>query len=111
MAEIDRTDLMLERFRVRWEHRTIKKLRKTRNLERGFDSIKTEHALEILKTIQGDMRDMKHELASQSLRIAALEDHFRGTLNTLYSIQADVSVLKERVDRIELRMGLKDTEH
>jgi hypothetical protein len=67
--------------------------------------------LEILKTIQVDMREMKHELASQSLRIAALEDHFRGTLSTLYSIQADVARLKDRVDKIETRLGLKDTEH
>jgi len=67
--------------------------------------------LEILKTIQADMREMKHELASQSPRIAALEDHFRGTLSTLYSIQADVARLKDRVDKIETRLGLKDTEH
>ena len=46
-----------------------------------------------------------------TLRIAALEDHFRGTLSTLYGIQADVSRLKDRADRIEHRLGLKDTEH
>jgi hypothetical protein len=67
--------------------------------------------LEILKTIQADIRDIKHEMTSQSLRIASLEDHFRGTLSTLYGIQADVSRLKDRVDRIEHRLGLKDTEH
>lgn len=67
--------------------------------------------LEILKGIQSDVSDIKHELSSQSLRIAALEDHFRGTLMTLYGIQADVARLKDRVDRIEARLGLKDTEH
>jgi hypothetical protein len=72
---------------------------------------RTDLMLEILKTIQADMREMKHELASQSLRIAALEDRFRGTLSTLYGIQADVTRLKDRVDLIEKRLGLKDTEH
>ena len=72
---------------------------------------RTDLMLEILKSIQSDVSDMKHELSSQSLRIAALEDHFRGTLSTLYGIQADVARLKDRVDRIEHRLGLKDTEH
>ena len=72
---------------------------------------RTDLMLEILKTIQADMREIKHELSSQSLRIAALEDHFRGTLSTLYGIQADVTRLKDRVDLIEKRLGLKDTEH
>jgi septal ring factor EnvC (AmiA/AmiB activator) len=72
---------------------------------------RTDLVIEILKSIQADIREIKHEVSSQSLRIAALEDHFRGTLSTLYSIQADVSRLKDRVDRIEQRLGLKDTEH
>jgi hypothetical protein len=67
--------------------------------------------LEILKRIQSDVSDIKHEVASQSLRIASLEDHFRGTLSTLYGIQADVSRLKDRVDRIDQRLGLRETEH
>jgi hypothetical protein len=75
------------------------------------DDKRTDLMLEILKNIQADVRDIKHELTSQSLRIAALEDHFRGTLSTLHGIQADVARLKDRVDRIEQRLGLKDTEH
>ncbi len=73
--------------------------------------ISNEMIYEVLKAIQADIASIKHEQSSQSLRIAALEDHFRGTLSTLYSIQADVSRLKDRVDRIEERLGLKDTEH
>jgi hypothetical protein len=72
---------------------------------------RTDLMLEILKGIQSDVSSIKHEVTSQSLRIAALEDHFRGTLSTLYGIQADVARLKDRVDRIEQRLGLKDTEH
>jgi septal ring factor EnvC (AmiA/AmiB activator) len=67
--------------------------------------------LEILKSIQQDIGEIKHELSSVGTRVAALEDHFRGTLTTLYGIQADVSRLKDRVDRIEHRLGLRDTEH
>jgi predicted nuclease with TOPRIM domain len=67
--------------------------------------------LEILKNIQADIHDIKHEVSSVNTRVSALEDHFRGTLTTLYGIQADVSRLKDRVDRIEQRLGLRDTEH
>ena len=67
--------------------------------------------LQILRKMQGDFGEMKHELSVQSMRISSLEDHFRGTLTTLYSIQADVAHLKVRVDRIEERIGLRDTEH
>lgn len=67
--------------------------------------------LEILKGIQTDVSEMKREQASQGMRLSALEDHFRGTLTSLYGIQADVAHLKLRVDRIEERLGLRDTEH
>ena len=67
--------------------------------------------LEILKGIQADVGDIKREQVSQGMRLSALEDHFRGTLTTLYGIQGDVAHLKLRVDRIEERLGLRDTEH
>ena len=67
--------------------------------------------LEILKNIQADIRDMKNDLSSLTMRVSSLEDHFRGTLTTLYGIQGDVAHLKGRVDRIEQRLGLRDTEH
>ena len=67
--------------------------------------------LEILKGIQADIREIKRDIGSLNMRVSSLEDHFRGTLTTLYSIQSDVAHLKGRVDRIEHRLGLKDTEH
>lgn len=67
--------------------------------------------LEILKTIQTDIGDIKHNIGSLESRVSSLEDHFRGTLTTLYGIRADVAHLKGRVDRIEQRLGLRDTEH
>ena len=67
--------------------------------------------LEILKKMQGDVGDIKREISSLNMRVSSLEDHFRGTLTTLYGIQSDVAHLKVRVDRIEERLGLRDTEH
>ena len=67
--------------------------------------------LEILRRVQADIADIKRELTSQSMRIGSLEDHFRGTLSTLYGIQSDVAHLKVRVDRIEQRLGLNESEH
>ena len=72
---------------------------------------RTDLMLEILNRIHTDIPDVKHEIGSLNLRVAALEDHFRGTAMTLYGIQADVAYLKTRVDHIEQRLGLRDTEH
>ena len=67
--------------------------------------------LEILKNIQGDVAAVKREQTSQGLRLSSIEDHMRGTMTSLYGIQGDVADLKVRVDRIEKRLGLTDTEH
>ena len=67
--------------------------------------------LEILKGLQTDVVAIKRELASQGIRMLALEDHIRGLVNTIHGIQTDVADLKIRVDRIERRLGLTDTEH
>jgi predicted nucleic acid-binding Zn-ribbon protein len=67
--------------------------------------------LEILKNIQADVAAIKKEQTSQGIRLLALEDHVRGLVGTIYGIQSDVADLKMRVDRIEKRLGLADTEH
>ena len=67
--------------------------------------------LEILKSLQFDVAAIKRELVSQGIRLLALEDHIRGLVTTIYGIQTDVADLKTRVDRIERRLGLTDTEH
>ncbi|WP_375398268.1 hypothetical protein [uncultured Sphingomonas sp.] len=67
--------------------------------------------LEILKTIQADVTAIKREITSQGIRIHAIEDHVRGLVTTMFGIQGDVADLKVRVDRIDRRLGLTDTEH
>ena len=67
--------------------------------------------IELLRNIQGDVAAIKREQTSQSLRLSSIEDHMRGTMTSLYGIQSDVGDLKVRVDRIEKRLGLADTEH
>jgi ubiquinone biosynthesis protein UbiJ len=75
------------------------------------DDKRTDLMLEILKSIQTDVGEIRRDIGSLNMRVSSLEDHFRGTLTTLYGIQADVAHLKVRVDRIEQRLGLRDTEH
>ena len=70
-----------------------------------------ELMLEILKSIQSDVATIKREVTSVGMRVSALENHFRGTLTTLDGIQADVSHMNGRVDRIEHRLGLTEIEH
>ncbi len=72
---------------------------------------RTDLMLEILKQMQADMAGLRREQTSQGMRLAAIEEHLRGNLTSLHGIQSDVSDLKMRVDRIERRLGLRDTEH
>ncbi|MDO6412929.1 hypothetical protein Q4F19_00895 [Sphingomonas sp. BIUV-7] len=67
--------------------------------------------LEILKGIQADVGSIKREQTSQSIRIASIEEHMRGIMTSIYGMQSDIADLKVRVDRIEQRLGLRDTEH
>jgi hypothetical protein len=67
--------------------------------------------LEILKGIQADVGSIKREQSSQGIRIASIEEHMRGVMTSIYGMQSDIADLKVRVDRIEQRLGLRDTEH
>ncbi|WP_156679224.1 hypothetical protein [Sphingomonas profundi] len=74
--------------------------------------------LEILKKIQSDISLMRREQTSLSTRMLAMEDHQRGMITSLHGlmtslhgVEVDVAHLKDRVDRIERRLGLTDTEH
>lgn len=67
--------------------------------------------LEILKGIQSDVSGIKRELTSQGVRLSAIEDHQRGIMTSIFGMQSDIGDLKMRVDRIEKRLGLTDTEH
>ena len=72
---------------------------------------RSQMMFDILLGIQSGIGQIKRELSSLRLRVSALEDHLRGTLTTLYGIQADTGHLKVRVDRIERRLGLSEAEH
>lgn len=67
--------------------------------------------LEILKGLQGDISAIRREQTSQGMRLSSIEDHLRGMMTSIYATQTDISDVKNRVDRIERRLGLTDTEH
>jgi hypothetical protein len=72
---------------------------------------RSQMMFDILLGLQKDLGQIKREQASQGIRLAAIEDHMRGNLTSLYGIQSDVADLKLRVDRIERRLGLSEAEH
>ena len=79
---------------------------------------RADFMLEILKKIQSDVALGRREQMSQSTRLLAMEDHQRGMIKSLmgvvtsiHGVEIDVAHLKDRVDRIERRLGLMDTEH
>ena len=71
---------------------------------------RTQMMFDILLGIQSDIGQIKREQLSQGIRLSSIEDHMRGTMTSLYGIQNDVADLKLRVDRIERRLGLNETE-
>ena len=72
---------------------------------------RSQMMFDILLGIQKDIGQIKREQVSQGIRLASLEEHFRGLLTSIYGMQADIADLKVRVDHIERRLGLMDTEH
>ena len=72
---------------------------------------RTDSMLEILKGMQPDILAIKCEQVSQGTRLRSIEDHQRGIMTSVFGMQSDISHLKDRVDRIEKRLGLTDTEH
>ncbi|MGN6496322.1 MAG: hypothetical protein ACTHK5_03145 [Tsuneonella sp.] len=67
--------------------------------------------LEILKQIQVDVTSVKREITLQAIRMTAIEEHQRALMTSAHGIYSEISELKARVDRIEQRIGLQDTEH
>ena len=65
---------------------------------------------DILLGIQKDLGLIRREQTSLGVRLASIEDHIRGLMTSIYGVQADIADLKTRVDRIERRLGLTDTE-
>ncbi len=79
---------------------------------------RTDLMLEILKKIQNDVALVRREQTSLATRMLAMEDHQRGIITSLFGVttsihgvEVDIAHLKDRVDRIEQRLGLRDTEH
>ncbi len=72
---------------------------------------RSQMMFDILLGIQKDVGQIEREQTSQGIRLASLEEHFRGLLTSIYGMQADIADLKVRVDRIERRLGPMDTEH
>ena len=79
---------------------------------------RTDLMLEILKKIQSDVALIRRGQTSLGTRLLAMEDHQRGMITSLHGVvtsihgvEVDIAHLKDRVDRIERRLGLTDTEH
>ena len=67
--------------------------------------------LEVLKKMQSDLSSVKRDVSSHSVRLSAIEDHMRGIITSQFGMQADLSGVNERLDRIERRLELADEKH
>ena len=72
---------------------------------------RSQMMFDILLGIQKDLGLIRREQTSLGIRMASIEEHIRGLMTSIYGVQADIADLKLRVDRIERRLGLTDTEH
>ena len=64
--------------------------------------------LEILKKMQGDLSSVKREVTTLAVRCSAIEDHMRGVITAQFGMQADLSAVNSRLDRIERRLELSE---
>jgi hypothetical protein len=64
--------------------------------------------LEILKKMQGDLTSVKREVTTLAVRCSAIEDHMRGVITAQFGMQADLSAVNSRLDRIERRLELSE---
>jgi len=70
--------------------------------------VKEDRILEIVTRIQADGAETRRRMESLDVRVSLLEDHIRGIRTTLGGMQADLSQINARVDRIERRLDLAD---
>lgn len=64
--------------------------------------------LEILKRLQADMSDIKRELASIHVEIAAMGQQLAGLTAAVYSGKSEMDGFRRRLERIERRLDLAD---
>jgi hypothetical protein len=64
--------------------------------------------LEILKRMQGDLTSVRRDMSSMAVRISALEDFTRGITTSVFGMQADITAINHRLDRIERRLDLTE---
>lgn len=66
--------------------------------------------LEHLRAIRTDIADLKREVAGNSVEIAAMGQQLAGLTAAVYNSKSDLETVKQRVDRLERRLDLRDSE-
>ena len=64
--------------------------------------------LEHLRAIRADLADLKREVMSNTLQLAALGQQVAGLTTAVYGGKSDLEAVKHRVERIERRLELHD---
>lgn len=64
--------------------------------------------IEILRSIQGTLSDLKNDMRRIDTRLAAIEQHMSGFHITLGLTHEQYADLKTRIERIEQRLELSD---
>ena len=64
--------------------------------------------VEILRKMQGDLASVRREVTTLAVRCSAIEDHMRGIITAQFGMQADLSAVNGRFDRIEHRLELSE---
>ena len=69
-----------------------------------IDSLVLEH----LRAIRADLADLKREVTSNTLQIAALGQQVAGLTTAVYGGKSDLEDIKRRVERLERRLELRE---
>jgi len=71
--------------------------------------ISNELIYEVLKKVQADVADIKTDLRSLQTQVIAVQGQVGGLQTQVASIASDLLQTKERVERIERRLDLRES--
>ncbi|AUB84458.1 hypothetical protein [Candidatus Thiodictyon syntrophicum] len=66
--------------------------------------------LEHLRAIRSDLADLKREVTGNSVQLSAVGQQLAGLTAAVYASKSDVDDLKRRMNRVERRLELTDTQ-
>lgn len=74
------------------------------------EPVSNELIYSVLQKMQADMADMKFDVRDLKIRMTLVEEHLGNTVIAILGVNSRLDRLSDRVERLEVRLGLTDHE-